>query len=67
MKEVDLEYRREIEDLQRAFGKGTMLVAGLKKPLSIILIANGDFSGGEMVLNDLINELKTSIGAKTLR
>ncbi len=66
MREVELEYRREIEDLQKAFGKDTQLTIGLKNTLSIILIENGDFTGGEMVLNDLIKELETSVGPEHL-
>jgi len=64
LKEVELEYRREIEDLQKAFGTGTPLVVGLKFILSSILLEDGDFSGGEMVINDLTEELRTNVGAE---
>src|SRR5947207_3907375 len=63
LREVELEYIRD-RGPSEAFGKDTRLAIDLKSTLSLILLENGNFSRGEMVLNDLVKELETIVGAE---
>ena len=47
MREVELEYRREIEDLQKAFGKDTQLTNGLKNTYSSYSMKMVTLKGGD--------------------